>query len=550
MSSLGDADLLAGMRPGKGDTWLCALIAAFMISLAFHAGRDATLGLTWGPYVDQDRDASFAESVLEGHYGEDPLYKGESMWFTPLMFTFEAYASKLSGLSIQLIQARAGAYLNLLVPIAFFLMAWRFFGPVVGLVALLAHLYLIPGQEPGWAVSTYSPWLLPMCFWQALFYLVLIVLLKAFASTSWKIWALTGLMAGILFLGHAAPAILVVAMIVIHVVSRTIVRARARDIAGAEQAMGLGLMAGAIFIVVTLPLTWFVVGDYMLDEKNRVPSAFTYRPLSLRNGNLFIFHNLSWFNAFAVTGLSLLFRSRASVQRRLLMLWLSITIFFTLYAYAAVTLSEYDIKLPMSVPAFHFYFYLKGALAVGFGVVVVEVLRRAVGLSSGALHGSANTSRTALASAGVVVFLVAAVYPSYAHRSDLAIVRTRCLVRMADTSATDMYSYLVHNVPWEAVVLCDEELSTAVVMASARKTVATSSSMANPYVAPGPRQAAREAMLQALEHPAPEMEGLLDEYEVTHLLVREADVGRMPEIPRWFPRTAYADAGYVLFSRK
>ena len=58
-----------------------------------------------------------------------------------------------------------------------------------------------------------------------------------------------------------------------------------------------------------------------------------------------------------------------------------------------------------------------------------------------------------------------------------AVVRHRALERSANTAAADMRDRLVELVPWDAVVLCDEELTMEVLMASARKTVATAAEM-------------------------------------------------------------------------
>ena len=47
-------------------------LAVFLIVLAFASGYRATSDLTWPPYEHIERDASFAQSILDGHYGENP----------------------------------------------------------------------------------------------------------------------------------------------------------------------------------------------------------------------------------------------------------------------------------------------------------------------------------------------------------------------------------------------------------------------------------------------------------------------------------------------
>ena len=534
---------------GTGSTPL--LLAIFMITLAFNAGVRRTYDLTWPPYMDHARDASFAQSVLDGHYGEDPLYNGESMWFTPMLFTLEAYAVDLTGVDLQVIQARAGAYWNLLAPIAFFMLAWRWFGSSVAVVALAAYLFVLPGQEPGWAVATYSPLFLAMNFAQGLFFLMLLVLFRAFKSVSWVVWAAVGLGAGLLFLSHAAPAILIVAMIAIHIIRRAIAAWRISDGPQAGRYLLCGVAAAATFILVSLPLIWYVVGDYMLDQKDRIPTAFTYEPLSLRHVDRFLYHNVTLFVAFGIMGLFFLYRGKRSTQRTLMIMWVGLTTILALYAYLAMELGlNYGIYLPTSVPAFHFYSYLKVALAMGLGIAVVRMLQWAMERYYGERPAEFEQDRLAATTAGLVVIGTLAMHPTNANRPDLFNTRMFSIDRMADTDATDMYATLRDKLPWEAVVLCDDELSLWILMASARKTVATNASMANPYVLPAPREAARARLLEALERPDADAGKVLDEYHVTHVLIRVTDIDRMPELAHWFPKPLHANGTYALYARQ
>ncbi|MCW5899641.1 MAG: hypothetical protein KIT10_10255 [Flavobacteriales bacterium] len=527
--------------------WAADLLATLMLALALYTGVRATSGLTWSHYVDSDRDISFVRSVMEGHYGEDPLYLGEKMWFTPLLFAIEAAGAKLLGLDVHVFQARAGAWLNIFAPLAFWLMARRFFGAYAGVASLLAYLCLMQGQEPGWAVATYSPWLLPMIFSQSLFFFGLMLLAWAADKDDARIWALVGAMAGLVFLSHAAPAILLVLLTMLLLLGPAWRELRAGHRSAAMRQIAKGLVAGGMFIIVSLPLTWYVIGDYLLDQKNRVPSAYTYRPLSIRHANLILFHNVHWANLVALVGIFRLWRMEATTPVRLLRWCVPLCLLLMAYAYAAVVMGQqWDIGLPMAVPSFHFYFYLKALLAIGFGVGFwwsVELAMR--WRSKPDPKGQAATGWGTLLLA--LVFI--AVFPAYAHRPDLVLVRERGLDRSSSVHEAEMRDRLV-ALPWTSVVLCDEELSMRVLMASARKTVATNSSMANPYVVPEPRMAAREAMLQGLRDTSADIGAALDAYAVTHLLVRTEDIGASPSLGRWFPHEVYRNEGYALFGRK
>lgn len=535
-------------REDRSSSWLFTMTAAVLIGMAALAGWRSTKDLTWGPYVDFDRDASFVNGILEGHYGEDPLYSGHALWFTPLLFGIEAALVKLTGLPVAVLQVRAGAYLNLLMPLAFLLMVRRFFGPWVALPALAFLLFFIPGQEPGWAVSTYSPWLLPVNFFQALFYLLLIQVHRAMRTLHLRDWGLAGAGAGVLFLGHAAPTLIIVGLIAVLVLSGAASSLRHGQRPEAGRWILRGALAGAAFIVLSLPLTWYVVGVYGLDQQNRVPSSFTYHILAWRNAGFFLFHNISWTNAFGLAGLVLLVAGPADRARRIVLLVTGIAFFLMGYVYASVLMNEHiGIALPMAVPSFHFYLYLKAAVAIGAGIAFHRVLQ---GLQRFApAVATAAPGRMALATTLSSLLATAAIYPAYAHRCDLDVVRLRCQLRMEDAAATDMVAAIRQRLSWGSVVLCDEDLSMRIVMATARKTVATNASMANPYVPPAPREAARDKLLAAMRDASIDPTTLFQEYGITHLLVRRSDVDALPHLGRWFTEPVHSNDGYVLFTR-
>lgn len=529
--------------------WMIAVAVAFMIVLAFRAGREATHDLTWTPYVDMNRDASFVHSIQEGHYGEDPLYRDEVLWFTPLLFAIEAVLTDITGLPVNTLQATAGAFLNLLVPVAFFLFVRRLFGPTVALVSLTVQLFLVPGQEPGWAVASYSPWLLPVNFFQAFFYLELLLVFAAIRSPSWWKWALAGTGAGLLFMGHAAPALLAVLVIAVYLVQRSITIWRNEGIRHCGPVTGHALAAGAAFLLISLPLTWYVVGVYGLDQVNRVPASYTYYILAFRNLPLFLYHNLNAAILLGLLGLLLLVFSKSSTARWMVMTITLLCLVLGLYVYLSVLLhSTHGLEWPTGFPSFHFYVYLKAMLSIGAGIVVVRSLEWV--LQRWGIAADRRTTMQAHIVVGLCVLTTIMAYPAYAHRPDLEVTRQRCLIRIEDADATDMYERMRALQGWDAVTLCPEDLSMWIVMASARRTVATNSSMANPYVPPAPREEARDAMMAALTVPDPRMEHLLEEYHVSHLLVRTADLAEMPHLHEWFPKEVHRNDNYVLYARR
>lgn len=313
-------------------------------------------GLTWAASVDFHRDAAFARTVLEGHYGEDPIYLGGSLWFTPMIGWLEASGVWLSGLPVDQVIVQIGAYSNLLAPIAFFIMVWYFFGPVRAVVSSAIFLFFIIGQEPGWAVPTYSPRLIPVSFCQWFFYIEVILLDRAFRTTRIVPSMLAGAGAGISFLAHAAPAVMAVLLIIVFTLRSVVLAIWRKDGTYGWPRMRASLAAGAAFIICSLPLTKILVGEYGMHVVNRAYILYNYYALTLRNKELFVYHNLSVINLVALIGLWLLVKrkiadttGRLEMARWILLAWFGLAVVLTAYSYMVSVLeTQFGIKIPAS----------------------------------------------------------------------------------------------------------------------------------------------------------------------------------------------------------
>ena len=164
-----------------------------LLLMAFIQCYKTTHDLKWAAEPDFDRDISYIQGALDGKLGKDPSYSGAYLWYNPLLFSIETAIVKISGLPIHIVVTRAGAYLNLLSPIAFIIMLVVLFNYRVALAGLLSYLFLASGNIPGWGAATYSPWLYPVCFAQFLFYLSIILCYKAFSKQSYFWFFMTGL---------------------------------------------------------------------------------------------------------------------------------------------------------------------------------------------------------------------------------------------------------------------------------------------------------------------------------------------------------------------
>jgi len=99
----------------------------------------------------------------------------------------------------------------------------------MALACLLSYLFLASGNIPGFDAATYSPWLYPVCFAQFIFYLNIILCYKAFSTQKYLWFVILGCAAGIGFLAHTAPTVLII-LIMASVQTGNIAKAlRSRD---------------------------------------------------------------------------------------------------------------------------------------------------------------------------------------------------------------------------------------------------------------------------------------------------------------------------------
>lgn len=528
----------------NSESWLAILMLLFMLVLSIVPALRAVHGLEWGPAMDFYRDGAYVHSILDGHYGQDPQFKGEHLWYTPLIFGLEALLVKLTGLPVHVLLVQAGPWLNLLAPVCFFIMAWYFRGPVVAVAATAIYLFFLVGNEPAWAVPTYTPWLIPISFVQAGFYLGLIAVHRAFRIDRLAAYLGMGALAGMVFMAHAAPALILVALIVILTLHGLRDPLRQGDRRQVWRRFGLSLAAGAMFVLLALPLLRYIVGDYDMRMLNRIPFLYTYELLTLNHIRLFLFYNITWVTVAGLAGLVLLakeVRMRGGLLLRIQLWWFLICLALFLYAYVISVLNKHlGVQLPGTAPSFHYSFYMKAALVLQAGAAIAWIARK--------LPVAPGHARTFAMLVWVVP--IAIVYPGFSGRMDLYGMRSRSIVISEDQDLVAMFHCLRDKLVWDDVVLCDDDLSVFPLMPSARKAVATVCTMANPYVDLVPRTEDRDAMMDGLSTERADEAVLLDKYEVTHLMVTTADEARMPLIQKWFPVTVLRTDGYVLFARR
>ena len=199
------------MQLKVGNKYILAF--CLMLIAAFIQCYKTVHNLHWASEPDFDRDIAYIRSLLDGNYGKDPNMAGQYMWYNPMLFLFETVAVKLTGLPINIVVARAGAFINLLSPVAFFFMVVKLFDFRVALASVLCFFFLICGNLPCWGAATYSPWLVSDTFSQFLFYITFFFCYKAFSGQKMYWFIILGASLGLTFLGHSAPVFIIILII-------------------------------------------------------------------------------------------------------------------------------------------------------------------------------------------------------------------------------------------------------------------------------------------------------------------------------------------------
>jgi hypothetical protein len=133
-------------------------------------GVRTTRDVRWPADPDLYRDIAQAQTIADGSLLDDPYYRRETIWHNPLAPLVVAGLSRLLGVPVPTTYVRAGAYLNPLGLIGFYLWVARMAGASGAAVATLGFVFYRDTWAPAWVAAAYSPWLFAMTSSQAPFY--------------------------------------------------------------------------------------------------------------------------------------------------------------------------------------------------------------------------------------------------------------------------------------------------------------------------------------------------------------------------------------------
>jgi len=478
----------------KASNLATAVVLAAACTAAAIQGVRATRGLRWPGDPDFARDIASAEAIAAGHPLSDPFYRGEWAWYNPLVPSLVAGVATTAGQPIPLIYARLGAYLNLAAPIAFFALVAAWWGRLVGLAAVLAFLFLIPGRDPGWLAATYSPWLLPMHVAQGFAYLALIAVAVAWREQSVPAFAIAGAAIGLVFLTHTAPALLIGGVMAVEATRRLVV---CRDGLGARWPKGVAICL-VVALVVSAPFLASIAWHYRLQVRNAAPMAFVAPELALENAWSFVRAALtpSVHGLIAAAGWVWLVRRRRELEARVLLVASITALAFLLYSYFVQTDGARALALSGIVPGHHFVYYLRAFEAVAFGLGLYAIAGWVGHGLSQAFPGGRRVPVDVVMAAlvGAVSIAAAWTYPGYGARADFWFERQTAERNFADAGLRGMYEWLRRETSAADVVLAPLNTGQYVVGAAGRKVVAVDKLFSNPYVDWGERARDRDEM--------------------------------------------------------
>jgi hypothetical protein len=494
------------------------LLLAGLLALAWSQARAVTADLAWPASSIQYREMAMAQTMIDQGFGPDPAYRGEAFWYNPLSGWLVAAAEGVTGRSLPEVVTRSGPFVNILAPLAFYLLVATLAGRWTALAATAGFLFVTANAFPFWEAASYSPWLTPENYGQGLLYAALFLLVLAERhSRSWVLGAAVGVALGLTFLAHTAPALILGAVLVLLAARRAAVEKSLRG-----PAMRLVWMLG-LALLTSLPLVASVVGRYRLAIVNHYPSQAPSTLLDLSDRPALLL-KLSLQSPFlpAIAALTAHFRHRRdSPEGSVLLAWAAAVVAFLVYGDARAVAHHFGVELPMPVPTFHFFFHFMSLVSVGFGVALVGVVRAVVGRLAARTPDARRGPLAELAIALSIVACVGAAWPAHAARFDATELRQEAL-GFAATIPKDALAWIRARTDSDDVFLSTDEMSLYVVSPAGRKVVCTNRYFSNPYVDWAGRESDRARMFDRLR--AGDVHGfdqLAARYGVTYVMASD-----------------------------
>jgi hypothetical protein len=461
----------AAARPLVVETVTPWMVVGLLLAACCAKGLWATIGVEVPPDPDTVRDLGFIQGFLDGNWFGDPAIAGAWRWYPPLLHGVAALV--VGGLRLPLfaVWLHAGAVLNLLSPLTFYLMHRRLIGAWPAVVATAVFVLFDSVVMPSDATAGYTPWTLtPALVWPAFFGSVWLIADRV-QRLRMVDAALIGTALGLVFLAHTVPAVLLSGI--------TVAAALATHGRGRRTWIWLALVAG-VELAWAAPFLLPLVAAYHLHIANLGPGAWVHPALSDPATIVP--------NAFGVLASGWLLIRREQLPRgsaAILAAWIGLCVLFLGRHYACAGRID-GVCGVFVVAAHHYHVYLQAAWASVGGVVLARLWVRG--------RRQDLVPLTILAGfVGLLGFFSKADDIEFRRlgstRPELILDRAAYDWIIARTQPGDLF---VTALPVEGA---DMGPAAATVMAAGRRLVAPPAFHTHPYVAWAPMNARRASFL-------------------------------------------------------
>ncbi len=473
-------------------------IAACFLAVALFHGLRTTSDLEWHPGNDAYRDIALAQIILDGDYPADYLYDGEWLWYNPLTGAIIAAGAWFAEVPPPMANVRMAPWLNLFVPLAFFLLVWYLTDGWIALAALLSFLFFLPQERPSFVSASYSPWLLAPHLSQALFYTTVLAWVAHLRNASRRSALVAGFLLGLTFLGHTAPAVLLGAVMVITAGLTALRKFRAGERTSAlAHGYHLGLALLVAFIA-SLPFTISILYRYHLHVVNPKPTEWIWEGAALENLPAILLGLISLKSAVMAVGLAAIFsRAMPRPVKEVVLAWLATALGFFIYSLIAQWSARHGITLPQINPGYHYVLYLIAMGHLFFALGLVHMIEAILVRFSPMRAGYRSLARMACV-VTLTAVLFAANYRDFRVWHGFTRDHSVALRRLDQLDNFAPYHWIAENTNPGAVFLCNDRPGLYCVAAAGARVVANDPYFSSLYVPYAPRARAREILWTAL----------------------------------------------------
>jgi hypothetical protein len=476
-------------------------------------GLNATRGLKWPADLDQFRDIAMTQTILDGGYGNDAYYLGETMWYNPGYHMLLAAISIVSGKPVPEVVARQAVFLNILAPLAFYLLLRAMWGGAAAFFATAIYLFS-NNSYPDWTSSLFSLSTFPIIVSQAFVYFSLLLFLKTSARRQkWKGYAWCGVMLGITFLFNTTAAFVaggIIAISIFWLPSIAFIRRGRHGFPFLATMRAFAAVAIPAVLLASVFMTPLLI-NYRLKVRNLLPITWQWPPLRFDQfPHLLYSEALQLVNWLALLGLLCLALNRTNGavrwSRRMFGAWLGICIGYYVYYYLDLGVKPFGINMPSFSPIHNLFFFLKAALFALSGYGLSALGRLIVRPLAGRFTAIGQFMMRRRAAVAMILFscvslaLLFGLDHVYAQPKKMLLVEKSRTWQQQKIDLAILYDWIREKTRSSDVFLCDDAFGMRVISPAGRKVVATHPFFSSPYVDWNRRTDDRQQMMLALQH--------------------------------------------------